>query len=174
MKQKKVIYVNRKDEIVGNGTIENAYKSGNVLRIVRIFIINDRGEVLLQKRAKKDSSSSKWDQSAGGHVDEGETYTQAAERELFEEMGIHGVKLIRIDKFYTEDQPFEHLRRRFNVLYYGTYSGPISIDNDEVADYLWVSKPKLDDWIQKSGEDFTNGCLVSYEKLLSYGALHAL
>lgn len=171
MSQKKVIHVNQKDRIIGSGTISGAYEAGSTLRIVRVFIINDNGEVLLQKRAKNNFSSTKWDQSAGGHVDAGETYLQAAKRELFEEMGIRGVRLTKVNKFYTEDRPFEHIRKRFNMIYYGMYNGLISIDNDEVADYLWVSLPKLDDWIRKSAGDFTNGFLISYEKLISYGVL---
>lgn len=168
MSQKKVVYVNQKDKVVGSDTIKKVYESGYALRIARIIIINDKGEILLQKRSKNDFSSSKWDQSAGGHVDEGETYLRAAKRELFEEMGIKGVQLTKIDKFYTEDQPFKYLRRRFNALYYGMYSGPVVIDNSEVANYLWVSPPKLNDWIRKNAEDFTDGFLISYKKLLSF------
>lgn len=167
MSLQKVMYVDQKDRAIGSGAIEEAYEAGYVLRIVRIFIINSKGEILLQKRSK----NSKWDQSAGGHVDVGETYLKAAKRELFEEMGVKGVKLIKITKFYTEDQQFEYTRRRFNVLYYGLYSGPVAIDNDEVADYSWISPPKLNGWIQKSAGDFTDGFLVSYKKLLSYGVL---
>lgn len=171
MSFKKVVYVDKKDRAVGSGTISGAYEAGYALRIVRIFIVNDKGEILLQKRSKNVPSSSKWDQSAGGHVDVGETYLKAAKRELSEEMGIKGVKLTRISKFYTEDQPFGYLRRRFNVMYYGKYSGPVAIDSEEVAGYLWISQPKLDEWIRKSPEEFTNGFLISYEKLQGCGVL---
>lgn len=169
MTQPKVVYVNRNDRIVGSGTIDGAYKTGSTLRIVRIFIVNDTGQILLQKRSRNVFSSSKWDQSAGGHVDEGETYVGAAKRELFEEMGIKDVTLTRITKFYTEDQPFDYLRKRFNVLYLGRYNGSVNIDDNEVADYIWVSQSELNDWIQKKATDFTNGFLVSYRILLDHG-----
>lgn len=171
MSQAKVVFTDQNDKVIGSGTIQEAYAAGNALRIARVFIINNKGEILLQKRAGKNFSSSKWDQSAGGHVDEGETYLQAAERELFEEMGIKDTKLTKITKFYTEDQPFRHLRKRFNTLYYGSYTGSVEIDQNEVADYLWISPAKLNTWIAKNPNEFTNGFLISYEKLVGFGVL---
>jgi 8-oxo-dGTP pyrophosphatase MutT (NUDIX family) len=47
-----------------------------------------RTEVLLQKRGPKSFGMGLWDASAAGHVEEGESMTDCARRELTEEIGV--------------------------------------------------------------------------------------
>src|SRR5262249_53207043 len=73
---------------------------GNNLRhrAVHILIFNQAGEVYLQQRSRwKDRHPFKWDSSAAGHVNGGESYDETARRELKEELGID-VPLQRISK----------------------------------------------------------------------------
>lgn len=54
-----------------------------------VFVINDKNQLLLQKRsAKKKSHPNCWASSCAGHVDVSETLEDAALRELSEELGI--------------------------------------------------------------------------------------
>lgn len=157
-----VLHVNKHDRVVGTGTIEEAIQHNLALRVVRVLITNNKQELLLQQRSAKIAASAlKWDQSAGGHVDAGETYLQAAHRELKEEMGVSLSRLKRITKFYTEDPYKSTIRKRFNVLYVAQYDDTVTIDPDEVANYTWVSFHELRDWIQQKPEEFTRGCLVA-------------
>ena len=56
--------------------------------VVHICIFNARGQLLIQQRSmKKDAFPGKWDVSAAGGVDAGETSRQGAEREVREELG---------------------------------------------------------------------------------------
>lgn len=56
---------------------------------VWIWIINENGEVLVQKRAStKKKSPNKWDMPSAGHVMAGETLLEACVRETKEELGI--------------------------------------------------------------------------------------
>lgn len=159
-----IIYVDENDIPVGSGPIEDAVKNGVAVRVVRIFLMNDNSQLLLQKRSLSTIvSGGKWDQSAGGHVDAGEEYVKAAKRELSEEMGINGVKLTDVAKFYTEDQHIDGTRKRFNVIFSGTYNGKVKIDTKEVADYQWILLPELDDWISRTPNDFTQGFLTAYK-----------
>ena len=58
-------------------------------RVVHIWIYNNKGEILIQKRSlKKDVFPCKWDISAAGHIDVGESPIEAAIRETAEELGI--------------------------------------------------------------------------------------
>ena len=53
-----------------------------------MFLVNKHGAVLLQKRSLwKDRQPGKWDSSAAGPLDAGESYEEAAVRELKEELG---------------------------------------------------------------------------------------
>jgi len=80
----------------------------------------------------------RWDQTAGGHVDEGEDYKTTALRELAEEMGIEGVELNEVVIFYSEEKDEKKVKKRFNKIFTGVYDGEVEIDNDEV-DFQWMS-----------------------------------
>lgn len=56
---------------------------------VWIWIINDKGQILVQKRAAtKKNSPNKYDMPSAGHVDAGETLLKACVRETEEELGL--------------------------------------------------------------------------------------
>jgi isopentenyldiphosphate isomerase len=57
--------------------------------VAHVWIYNDMGEVLLQKRdPTRKWAGNKWDLSAGGHISAGETPLQATIREAREELGL--------------------------------------------------------------------------------------
>ena len=51
-----------------------------------MLLVNARGELLLQRRPADKENGGRWDKSVGGHVDEGESFDQAAVREAGEEL----------------------------------------------------------------------------------------
>jgi isopentenyldiphosphate isomerase len=65
------------------------HAKGLLHRAVHIFVFNSRGELLLQKRSgTKDEYPLCWTSSASGHLSAGESYDEAAPRELEEELGL--------------------------------------------------------------------------------------
>ena len=65
------------------------FNKGEYQIIVHTCLFNKKGEMLIQKRSSdKIDWPNMWDISAGGGVISGEEPYQAAERELFEELGI--------------------------------------------------------------------------------------
>ncbi|HEY0792315.1 MAG TPA: 16S rRNA (adenine(1518)-N(6)/adenine(1519)-N(6))-dimethyltransferase RsmA [Chthoniobacterales bacterium] len=58
-------------------------------RAVHVLLLNPAGELYLQRRSfAKDRYPGRWDSSAAGHVDCGETYADCATREVSEELGL--------------------------------------------------------------------------------------
>ena len=56
---------------------------------VWIWIVNSKGQILVQKRAQtKKKSPGKWDMPSAGHIDAGETCLSGCVRETYEELGI--------------------------------------------------------------------------------------
>jgi 8-oxo-dGTP pyrophosphatase MutT (NUDIX family) len=68
---------------------EEAKRSGLAVGAVNVLLVNARGEVLLQRRPEDKENGGRWDKTVGGHVDEGETFDEAAVREAGEELFGH-------------------------------------------------------------------------------------
>lgn len=70
------------------------------MRYTLIFVIDKKGNVLLLNR-KNNPAMGTWC-GVGGHIEKGETVTECARRELFEETGISGSKNIKIIGAYKK------------------------------------------------------------------------
>lgn len=160
----KLTFVDKDDNVIGFGSREDALRKGIVHRVVRIYLFNFKGELLIQKRSKSVSSPEKWDQSAAGHVDEGEDYAFAAYRETKEEIGVTNVELTEIGKFYTEEFGEKGTIRRFNTIYKGVYDGEIKF-NEEVSEVKWIKPSLLEEWMLKSPKNFS-GSFIKISNLI--------
>jgi 16S rRNA (adenine1518-N6/adenine1519-N6)-dimethyltransferase len=163
-----ITFVDENDNVIGHGPKREALEHGIAHRIARIFLLNSKGEILIQKRSSTVTSNpNKWDQSAAGHVDAGETYEEAAHRELKEEVGAEGVELKEVSKYFQEETD-KRRRKRFNTLYIGIYDGRVTPDGDEVSEVKWISPVALETWMKECPEEFTQGSIRSFEELGKY------
>jgi len=68
---------------------KDVHKDGDWHKAVHIWIVNEKGEVLLQRRSEnKDSNPNKLDISSAGHLEVGDDSKTGAIRELKEELNI--------------------------------------------------------------------------------------
>jgi isopentenyl-diphosphate Delta-isomerase len=130
-----------------------------------ILIFNQNGELALQMRAENDKSFPKhWDFSAGGHIDAGENSQKAAEREIFEELGISGkVELITRQNLQYQAWKSQIVRDVDASIFKMLHNGPFEINKDEVMKIRFF---KLED-IQKmkdTGEKFHPEFLLIWDK----------
>src|SRR3989344_6886437 len=95
------VVVDQNDKIIGYKTRKDCHSNKSLThRGTGIVIFNDKGEILIQKRSTtKDTDPGYLSTSASGHLQKGETYKDAAEREMFEEIGIK-TKLTFNSKFF--------------------------------------------------------------------------
>lgn len=117
-----------------------AHRAGLIHRVVYVLIEDGDGNILLQRRSPTVAVYPDcWDVSASGHVDEGESYKQAAERELTEEIGLKGYELTELGGFYDETVIDERRLRRFCRAYktHITQTTPLKLAADEVSDVQW-------------------------------------
>ena len=103
---------------------------------VHTWIMNSKGEFLIQKRSpNKKTFPNMWSQTGGG-VDEGETTLQAALRECNEELGI-SIDLNNIELILS-------FKRKFDFVDVWLVKQDIDISDivlqeDEVSDVKWAS-----------------------------------
>lgn len=72
--------------VVGALPRAQAKRSRLAVGAVNVLLVSARGEVLLQRRPDDKENGGRWDKTVGGHVDEGETFDEAAVREAGEEL----------------------------------------------------------------------------------------
>lgn len=81
--------VDDRDREVGMAPRDQVHREGLPHRAAHVLVFDTAGRLYLQKRSpNKDTHPLKWTSSASGHVDPGESYTQAAVRELKEELDL--------------------------------------------------------------------------------------
>lgn len=99
-------------------------------RTAHVVVFNRQGQLLLQKRTHdRDVQPGKWDTAVGGHLGPGETYEQAARREMNEELGIPGQHSLK----YLFNIKFRNEIESENVGVFTTiYEGPFQVDSLEV------------------------------------------
>jgi len=139
------------------------HADGLLHRSVNMFVFNCDGELLLQKRsAIKDEFPLLWTSSASGHVDAGETYEQAAHRELQEELGME-VDLKVLAKFpASQETANEH-----TVLFEAVTDAEPVPDPAEIAEVKFVTINQLNRIIEEQPADFTPPFLLLYSWYLS-------
>jgi len=145
MNHKFLVVVNKRDEVVGLDTKENCHFGNGILhRAITVFIFNDKNEILLTRRQiSKKLWPNFWDTSCSTHVHENETYEQAGERRLHDELGF-SCKLKFVLKFQYQ-AIFQSVGSENEIcaLLVGNYAGTINPNPNEVSEYKWVNLEQL-------------------------------
>ncbi|MDC7232995.1 MAG: NUDIX domain-containing protein [Spirochaetales bacterium] len=128
--------VDEHDNVIGSADRDEFHGNpGMIHRVVHILVFDSSGELYLQKRSiTKDVQPGKWDTSVGGHVNTGESYEEAAYREMHEELGIQGAVLEFLYRYlHTNDYESE-----FVSTYRCVWNGAIEFNRDEIeAGRFW-------------------------------------
>ncbi len=147
--------VDEHDEVVGYYQLFDALAQGLTRRVSCIFVFNEQGHILIQRRSAHVLSPNLLDYSAAGHVNEGDEYLSTAQSELSEELGITDLPLTLIaPPFLTPGY--------FNAVFVVKISNDIviKINPDEVSKVLWVSYTELEEMITRHPHQFTESFLA--------------
>ncbi len=153
--------VDEADNVIGKDTRENVHERHEIHRGVHVFVISSRGEILLQHRSfKKDYYPGYYDASVGAQVISGETYEQAAKREIEEELGFKPATLSRICDYKSYSDRQRENRRLFTC----NYDGPFNISKDELDSVEWLSPESIESQIEAGKKKFTEGFKLSFQE----------
>ncbi|MBU4283620.1 MAG: NUDIX hydrolase [Nanoarchaeota archaeon] len=145
MAEKNIDFFNENEEFVLTAAIttKQGVNSNLYIKAVYIFIMNNKKEILIQRKRENHIKLNRWE-IPSGHVGSKESYEEAAKRELKEETGI-AVPLSYVKTIKTE-RPNE-----FDAFYIG-YSNllPNPEDNHEVDAFEFISFDNLITEIEKN------------------------
>lgn len=131
-------------------------------RDIHILIRREDNKIYLKKRSEyQDLYPGYRETSVTGHVESGESYDDAAYRELREETGIEGVSLDKIVDFKN----FSNIERQWSRLYICRYDGPIQL-NDESVEGRYFSIDEVKKALVK--EKFSPGLRLALEEYIKY------
>lgn len=141
--------VNDRDEVVGNAPINDIYERKLPHRIVHVFVFNNNGKMALQMRSGEAKFCPfHWCTAAAGHVKSGESYEEAAARELEEETHIHAKPFyLHKDVYETDGVP-----KKFIAILKAEYDGPL-VPGDKVERLEFFSLEDIQNMIDH-GEKF--------------------
>jgi isopentenyl-diphosphate Delta-isomerase len=151
-----VILVDEKDNETGTMEKLEAHKQGILHRALSVVILNDKNEMLIQRRADdKYHSGGLWSNACCSHPKPGESTADAALRRLKEEMGIEAELEFMKSFIYQVKFPNGLTEHEFDHLFTGRYNGTPSPDPSEVSEWKWVRLDELKKSIKENPTEYS-------------------
>ena len=169
MEEEKVILVNTNDEPIGLMPKMEAHEKAVLHRAFSVFIMNSRGETMLQQRARdKYHSPLLWTNTCCSHQRDGETNVQAGKRRLMEEMGF-STELRELFSFIYK-APFDNglTEHELDHVMMGHYNDSPQINPEEVEGWKWMRPSDIKQDIALNPEKYTAWFKIIFERFYDY------
>lgn len=138
--------VDNNDFVIGPKSRKEIYENRLNHRIIHVLLTNQNRDVLLQSRVQKTGGLA-WSSTVGGHVVSGESYQDAAVRELNEEYYFEEVpKLSPLDKIKFHD-PRGILK--FITVYSGVVHAPPALITPEAVSVSFFSLNEIKQMLEQ-------------------------
>ncbi|MCR9012060.1 NUDIX domain-containing protein [Gabonibacter sp. KD22] len=154
--------VNEKGEVIGKATRRSCHSGSKLLHpVVHLHLINEKGDIFLQKRSmQKKLLPGMWDSAVGGHVAFGERIEEALKRETQEELGIEEFKARFLGSYIWESSR----ERELVFSFISTSHAPANIHNDEVDEGRYWTRQEIEQNLNR--EIFTPNFIHEYSQML--------
>ena len=154
--EEQVVLVSEKDEILGVMDKMQAHENGILHRAFSVFLFNEKGEMLLQKRsANKYHSPNQWTNAVCSHPRINETYLEGAQRRLQEELGIEAELSPKFHFIYKADVGQNLWEHELDHVFTGDFNGAVKMNPDEVSEVRYVTMQYLENEMETHPENFT-------------------
>lgn len=138
--------VNKSGEVTGSASRGECHDGVSFLLhpVVHLHIVNREGKILSQKRSmNKKIQPGKWDTAVGGHVDFGETVSEALRREAEEETGFANTENALPVKAYCFRSEVEAELINPHVVFVGDDFMPRTKESDQIDEFRFFSEAEL-------------------------------
>ena len=169
MEEERVILVNENDEPQGTMPKMEAHLKGVLHRAFSVFIMNEKGEIMLQQRAaSKYHSPLLWTNTCCSHQREGEDNLSAGKRRLSEEMGF-SAELKELFSFVYK-APFDNglTEHELDHVMVGYYNDPPEINKEEVEDWAWRSPEFVKQDMEEHPDKYTAWFKIIFERFYDH------
>ena len=155
MAEERLILVNEKNRATGVGRKTPVHRAGLLHRAFSIFIVDDGGRILLQRRAReKYHSGGLLANSCCGHPRPGETTLVAARRRLSEELGIQAPLTFGFFSRYCANLDGGMQENEFVYVYFGPLVEQPNPDPAEVSEVEFASADEITRRIARQPDAF--------------------
>ncbi len=175
MIEENVILVDADDNQIGLMPKLEAHEKAILHRAFSVFVLNDKGELMLQQRAaQKYHSPLLWTNTCCSHQRDGETNIQAATRRLDEEMGFT-TPLSELFHFIYK-APFDNglTEHELDHVLIGKYENEPQINTEEVESWKWMKVDDVKNDIEKHPDLYTVWFKIIFAKFIHHIEKHAL
>ena len=165
MKEELVILVNEQDEKIGLMPKMEAHEKGLLHRAFSVFVFNNKGQLLLQQRAKtKYHSPGLWTNTCCSHQRDGETNVEAGKRRLMEEMGF--TTELTDSQSFIYKAPFDNglTEHEYDHILTGMYNDEPAINPEEVESWKWMSLRDVKQDMNVNPEIYTVWFKIIFDK----------
>jgi isopentenyl-diphosphate delta-isomerase len=153
--EEQLILVDERNRATGSGGKTAIHRAGLLHRAFSIFIVDDRGRIVLQQRnPKKYHSGGLWANSCCGHPRPGERTITAAHRRLNEELGVTSDLSFGFFARYQTELDHGMHENEFVYVYFGPLTSQPHPDPAEVADVAHLSCAEISRRIKRDPESF--------------------
>jgi 2-C-methyl-D-erythritol 4-phosphate cytidylyltransferase len=144
------------DRPITRETRANVHRLGLLHRAVHILVFRADGKVFLQQRSMlKDTCPGLYTASCAGHLDAGESYDNAAVRELEEELGIPPFAATGAIRFLFKSGPCAATGWEFIQVYRLDWDAPLSPNPLEVSGGIWLTPSEVDAALSTRPSDYS-------------------
>ena len=161
-----VILVDRNDNPLGTMEKLKAHEEGVLHRAFSIFLFNDNGELLLQRRNEnKYHSGGLWTNTCCSHPKPGEKIIDGAKTRLMEEMGIEAPFKFAFSFIYKAEFENGLTENEFDHVFIGKFSGIPYPNPEEVSEWRYLSIESISQEIIENPKDYTAWFKIVLPKL---------
>lgn len=140
---------------------EEVHRDGDWHRVAHVWVVNKRGEILLQRRcATKDSYPNMLDVSCGGHLVAGDDSLTGAIRELKEELNLdvkpEDLHLMKSLKHHARRTDPGFINNEFQDIYILETDKTVDdmkFQEDEISEIFFVPREKFQEMIESKQPD---------------------
>ncbi len=169
MIEEQVILVNENDEQIGLMSKLEAHQKAVLHRAFSVFILNKKGELMLQQRAAhKYHSPLLWTNTCCSHQRDSESNIEAGKRRLFEEMGFV-CELKEIFSFIYK-APFDNglTEHELDHVMVGEYEESPVINREEVNDFKWMTLEAVKSDMEIQPDIYTEWFKIIFENFYNH------